>query len=106
MNRGAVIMKKTNQEIRRLLKTIWPKLRHLWLVDPEYWIPTIEELKGALAQSKVDQMQYRNVIADCDDFSLQLHADIKRMRITKVEFQEIPPEEWYPWAFGEVMGKE
>ena len=90
--------------IRKELTNVWKDLKFIWLVDKQYIIPTLDELNKALKDSKVEQMKFMNSINDCDDFALQLHASVKRMRGKLAEDGKLDPSEQYPWAFGEVIG--
>ena len=36
--------------------------------------------------------------------ALQLHSEVKRARAIDAELGKIPRDEWYPYAFGEVLG--
>jgi hypothetical protein len=99
-------MKVSSIYLYREFKKLWPDLRwyDIRLADENYWLPKQKDLEKALAESKVDRMKFINSINDCDDFALQLHADIKRVRSFMAEYQQIPQEEWVSWAFGEVFG--
>ena len=98
-------MKVKSEEVRAKLKALWPNLRHVWLFDQDYWLPFRADVEAALAESKVDRMRFLPSVADCDDFALQLHADIKRVRSFMAACGQIPREQWAPWAFGETMGR-
>ena len=100
-------MKVNSKEVKRQLRLVWPDqwkrlIRHTYIFDRFYWLPTRKEVEEFLKVSKVDKMQFFDEIADCDDFALLTHADAKKVRI--ILYPNIPREEWAPWAFGETAG--
>jgi hypothetical protein len=97
-------MKISSKELRKELKKVWPQIGFMWVPDYRLWKPTLEQLRWAIAVSKVDRAKFLDDINDCDDFALQLNADIKRMRAYDGEAGKIPKDQWHPWAFGEVFG--
>lgn len=97
-------MRKSYNDVALTIKAVWPHLRDIWLVDPAYWLPTPDELAEGLARTITHRQTYLPDIADCDDFALQLHAEISRMRAWSAKHREIPREEWLPWAFGQCLG--
>ena len=102
-------MKVRSFEVKRVLRDVWPELwprlrRHTYLFDRYYWLPRREEVEAFLVASSVDRMRFIDEFADCDDFALLTHAEAKKVRITM--WDEIPREEWVPWAVGEVAGRE
>jgi len=99
-------MKITSTEIRTKLNILWPSLKFIWLTDSIYWMPSKLKLEELLVKSQVDRMRYITSIQDCEDFALQLHADVKRIRTFDAEAGSIPRNEWYPYAFGEIFGYE
>ena len=97
-------MKITAIELRTEVKKIWPNLEEIWTFDSEYWCPMVKELNDAIAASKIKYMEYIPEINDCDDYALQLHAEIKRMRSLLAQGGSIPDNEQVSWAFGECAG--
>lgn len=99
-------MKITSTEIRIKLKTLWPNLKYVWLVDTEYWCPSKAKIRQLLIEDKTDLLNFIPGLQDCDDFALQLHAAIKRARVWEVGANKVPREEWLPYVFGEILGYE
>ncbi len=85
--------------MRMLLKDIWPRLRYIWILDRKFWVPSKAQLKNLLKISKVDKEKYIPLARDCEDFSLQLNADIKS-RALDIYRDDLAI------AFGEVAGSE
>lgn len=92
-----------NKLLDKFLKA-WPNMNShkIKLADKNYIMPTEEELKKALFDSKVSSYQYVPEIEDCDDFSLLLHADIIRKRYDAYKAGELSKNQQYPWAFGQI----
>ena len=97
-------MKISSKGLRAELKNKFPTISFMWVPDYNLWKPTLAEMKAAIKLSEVDRARFLDDINDCDDFALQLNADIKRMRAFDGEAGKIPKDQWYPWAFGEVFG--
>lgn len=76
----------TVEEIRAQLNEIWPDLQQIWCFDQEYICPTLKELTPFVNDFRIDNIKAEN--PDCDDFALQLHAEVKRFA---------------NWSFGEVF---
>jgi len=76
-------------EIKRILFKVFPKLEVPWCRDSDYGLPTIQQVKDFLEENDVNQYHFKEETFDCDDFALQLHAEVKRQ---------------YHWAFGECFG--
>jgi hypothetical protein len=99
-------MEKTSRQIRKELKEIWPRLRHIWLFDRNFSIPTVEELKGILEEinnykvADVGLHDLYNVgdVWDCDDFSMLASAFVRvnwKLKNNRL-----------PLPFGRAMGNE
>lgn len=78
-----------SKEIRKRLEGVFPDLRVPWLRDTEYDLPSLDEVRAFVERSKVDEYHFSGEDFDCDDFALQLHAEVKRE---------------HHWAFGEAYG--
>ena len=50
-------MKTTTDEIKKILKTTWPELEQIWLLDKIYWLPTIDEVKEFLKNSQTNSLR-------------------------------------------------
>ncbi len=99
------------------LKDLWPKLVDVWLADKNFYSPAYSELQEAIieidkarkiikealaAEGIILNCVYADEVHDCDNFSLELHADISRYRMsTRLGYPIIPGLR--PWAFGLVM---
>ena len=99
-------MKTSYKSIKKTLIERWPKLRDIWLTDRTYWVPTKEELEEALSLTKTHLQEFIPGISECNHFALQLHAEMTRLRYLSAVYRKIPKEEWFTWAFGQVMGLE
>ena len=78
-----------SKQIKKRLFRLFPELTVPWLRDEAYELPSLEQVKEFLKRSKVNEYHFVDEIFDCDDFALQLHAEVKR------EFH---------WALGEAFG--
>jgi len=63
------------KSIKDLYKKAMPKA-YLYLVDSNYYIPTIKEVREFLAEDKTNLIKYVANFLDCDDFAVIL-AKIK-----------------------------
>ena len=97
-------MKISQKELRNELKVIWPAIGFMWVPDYNLWKPSHQEMVDAIEKSTVNRAKFLDDINDCDDFALQLNADIKRLRAFDAEAGKVPNDQWCPWAFGEVFG--
>lgn len=59
------------KSIEGLYKKAMPKA-YLYLVDSDYYIPTIKEVREFLAEDKTDLIKYLKNLLDCDDFAIIL----------------------------------
>ena len=96
------------------LQELWPDLWDIWPMDKEFYCPPYEKVQEVLIkivnyrelvkstllnEGIVLNTEYKAEVHDCDNFSLELQADISRFRLaTKVgEAMEAGRK---PWAFG------
>ena len=99
-------MEINNRQIRKDLREMWPKLRHIWLFDRNFSIPTVDELKSILEE--INNYKVANVglkdlynigdVWDCDDFSVLATAFVRinwKLKDNKL-----------PIPFGRAMGNE
>lgn len=91
-------------ELRKVFLDAFPMLGFQGMRSKLYWIPSLEKVKNVLSETKVERQTFLPDINDCDSFSLQLHADVKRLRAIDAEMGRIPRDQWMPWAFGEAFG--
>lgn len=75
--------------IKKKLLKVFPNLEVPWLRDKEYELPLLSDVEEFVKDSKVDEYHFIGEDFDCDDFALQLHAEVKRK---------------HHWAFGEAFG--
>ena len=82
-------MRQSTTKIKEMFKQLYPKLRdgeRVWIFDTWKEIITEDKLRQILEETKVERMK----LQDCDDYALQLHAEVNKINQT--------------WAFGEVCG--
>jgi hypothetical protein len=99
-------MEINNRAIRKELRGLWPKLRHIWIFDRNFSVPTVDDLKNILVEInnyKVDNVSLVDLynigdVWDCDDFSLLATAFVRLNWKLKGNSLPIP--------FGRVMGNE
>lgn len=100
-------MIKTASQLRGDLKEIWPRLRHVWFFDREYWVPDLDEVKILIAEArpKIEPyVQFRGEFGDCDDHSLFLIGEIRKQIIEMAIAGEFPAEQLKPRPIGRAMG--
>jgi len=78
---------------------------NIWLLDQNFWIPKIEDIKEFLKESLVDKMEYIPEMFDCDDFALYLLSECRIYKHKKIKEFNMPKEEWKSWAFGMALGE-
>ena len=72
-------MELTSRQVRNKFKKMWPDLEYIWLFDRKTWLClSLDEVKKALAASKIPSMQWIDEFNDCDDFALQFLAETRR----------------------------
>lgn len=76
------------REIKYRLKKVFPNIEVPWLRDTRYDLPSVYDVKDFIEENQVDQHHFSGEEFDCDDFALQLHAEVKRK---------------HHWAFGEAF---
>jgi len=84
------------KKIRDRIQTLWPKCKNVWLSDPKYSYPTIEQVKNVISNDHTERLKMRGYKFDCDDFSLQLSAAVSRY-VGQSDSEA-------PWPFGQVKG--
>jgi len=83
--------------IKQRIKAIWPKCRNIWLNDPEYDYPTLDEIKAVLELDNTDRLAAHGYRFDCDDFALQLCAAVSKYRGENAQGDGPAP-----WPFGQA----
>lgn len=109
-------MEKTFIELRYQLKETWPNLRHIWMWDKRYYLPTMEELEKIVSRvlkAMITLPDYDGVIFgrlynmgeyfDCDNFNAGGDFLAKLYGKLMAEKGEIPR---LPLAFGKAQGNE
>jgi hypothetical protein len=103
-------MQISNRDLRGALKEVWPSLRHIWLFDRVYNVPTVAKLKStcnlikdvtiSLSNREVHIEDLHNVgeVWDCDDISMLAAALVKL--VAKEKGAQLPQ------PFGRAMGNE
>lgn len=86
----------SSTKVRKELNKIWPDLKHIWLRNRYYSLPTKAQLEGVLRNNIIDLPVIKG-FNECENFALFLHAQVK-MDIVKSN-----PDEKYNWAFGDFI---
>ena len=98
-------MKKlSDKKLRKLISDQCPEVRFIWLTDRECILPPIADVGEKVHSSQVARMKFIGDLQDCDDFALQFHAELKRIRGAEAEAGQLPKEQWKSWAVGECFG--
>lgn len=97
-------MKVTSQEIRDAITKLWPNLEYIWLWDNVFWKVSPDAARAALKASNVPSMDFVDRFNDCDDFSLQFHAECRRKRYFQWKNGNLPDDQKFPIAEGEAFG--
>ena len=103
-------MKITAKKITAELQNLWPELLDVWPMDKEFWCPTLDELQLALEKIRIHNEMawslaggFAKNIHDCDNFALELQADISRYRFVVANEKNIKQKELLSWAFGSAL---
>ena len=97
-------MKITSEAVRKDIAAIWPDLQFILLSDPAWWDPDVAEVQEFLQTSGIEKLPYIEGIHECEEFSLQLVAELRRRRAEKAVAGMIPKNELLNWPFGFVFG--
>lgn len=99
------------------LRKLWPHMEDVWPMDKEFWSPTYQEVKESLewvkwyrgvikeALAEKDTVicnGFKDGVHDCDNFALELQADISRYRVAIKTDEELKAD-LKPWAFGTAL---
>lgn len=57
------------------------KIRMIHMPDPQYYNPTVEEVKKILEDTKIDRLTYRKNKFDCDNFALGLKWKVSKLAL-------------------------
>ena len=108
-------MKITAKEITAELQTLWPNLVDVWPMDSEFWCPTYKELQDSferIAQYREEAAKILHLPSgkgftpmghDCDNYALELQADISRYRYFVASEKSIEFEDLLSWPFGTAL---
>ena len=91
-------MKVPYKVIRKRIQTIWPKCRNVWLLDPAYEYPTLDEIKAVISNDNTDLLISHGDRFKCNHFALVLSAAVSIHRANSVKGDEPGP-----WPFGQVL---
>ena len=81
------------KDIRTQLRSIWPKLRHIWCDDSIYETLTMDDVWTVLEDSNVETHLFINSKHECEEYALFLMCDFKTANINSDDVK-------YSWAFG------
>ena len=87
----------TAKEAREILKGVWPGLKHIWIFDQRLALPTLEQVKQGLNDSRIFLGRFFYELFDCDDYALNTHAAVKGW-VASQQNKIVA----HNWAFGEV----
>ena len=90
-------MNCSSKDLRKRLEKIWPNLKHVWLTDRMYYLPTYEEVRKVVANQNTKKYKWKTNVLECEEFSLFLHSDLKKETSNNELYK-------YTWAFGEAIG--
>jgi hypothetical protein len=111
-------MKITAKQLTKELQILWPDLRDVWPMDREFWCPRYTELAEGLSKIAVIRAEIKNYLRDrgiefdnkfinslhdCDNFTLELQADISRYRLVVAQEKSIDSDDLLSWAFGTAV---
>jgi hypothetical protein len=82
-----------SKDIRKRLRAVWPKLRHIWCDDGAYETLTTKTVDSLLKQSDVQERVFITNKNECEEFALFLLCDFKRFNI-------LSRYTTHSWAFG------
>ena len=70
----------TTKEIKRAIRKIWSvdRCRFIWAVDTHYHVPSLEDIKKFITESKLNEEKPIPGSKECDFFAFMLHAESKR----------------------------
>jgi len=78
-NKGIYITAEDARElIKEQLGKRIKKTTNIYLADTKYYLPSVEYAKHVISEDTTDQMQYRTLEMDCDDFAWLLKAAFVR----------------------------
>ena len=91
-------MEIKTKEIRKRLRDVWPKLRHIWCDDPVYETVNTETVDTLLSDSSVERNSYIDMKSECEEFALFLMCDSKKANILDNSAK-------HSWAFGTARAR-
>lgn len=98
-----------SSEVRKSIRSIWPKLRFMVLSDEEWWLPEIDEVRLAINEVAVDRLTYMVNLFECEEFALSLVVAIRGHRADLAVRNDLPAKnqliQLRNWPLGIVVGK-
>lgn len=91
-------VKEINEAVNTQLDGKLSKIRMIHTPDPEYYNPTMDEVKQILEETKIERLTYKKNKFDCDNFALGL-----KWKVGKTALKEDHREVEY--CIGIVWGK-
>jgi hypothetical protein len=82
-----------SKEIRKRLRAVWPKLRHIWCDDSIYETLSTSQVDALLLDSAVENNTYIDIKNECEEFALFLLCESKKANILQESVG-------YSWVFG------
>jgi hypothetical protein len=70
----------TSAELRAEIKQVFPALRHMWLLDPEYQVPALADLTTRAALCWPAD-EYRAQVFECEEFSMAFIVAMRRKEV-------------------------
>jgi len=58
-------MNCSSKDLRKKLKKIWPNLKHVWLTDRMYYLPTYDEVRKVVAKQNTKNYKWKNNVLEC-----------------------------------------
>jgi len=97
-------LKITAATLKTAVLSKFPTVGFQWVPDKYFWVPFLAEVKAVVELTHVERMRFMENINDCDDYALQLHAQVNLYRADQARDMAIPSDEHFPWPFGEAFG--
>lgn len=70
-------MLATTNDIKSILKGTWPRLKHIWPDQRQYWLPSARDVALTVAKYSVRGVGFIKEIRECEWFSSALHFGVR-----------------------------